>query len=309
MDILADVLGNLRFKGTVLCQSEFTAPWGVHWEGRTNRAGFFMVVRGGCFMECGDLKPVSLAPGDFVMSPRAMGYVLRDSMSSPVMRFDDVLAAAEVRSIHRAIRHGGGGTATKIIMGCFDLDTSSENPFIRSLPDFVFVGAEDLQAEPWLETSLRFLSAECAADKLGASITVTGLTELIFIQAIRVHMAREDRQQSKPGWLNAVGDPQIGSVLCAIHERPDFDWTVASLAQVGKMSRSAFAAKFRALVDMTPLDYLTEWRIYRARKLLRAGQDSLSEIACAVGYQSEAAFSKAFKRSTGETPGAFRRSK
>ena len=307
MDLLADVLGNIQFKGTVYCQTEFTAPWGVQWEGRTGRAGFFMVVRGGCYMEFGDGRtPISLAPGDFVMSPRARGYTLRDAVTSPVTKFDDVLIKAEVRSIHRLIKHGGGGQSTKIIMGCFDLDTSSENPFVRSLPDFILVRSEDLQAELWLETSLRFLAAECAAEKLGSTITISGLTELIFVQAIRVYIAQEDSQPFKTGWLNAVADPQIGKVLSAIHEAPGDPWTVASLADVGNMSRSAFAAKFRTLVDMTPLDYLTAWRIYRAQKLLRAGKH-ICDVASEVGYQSEAAFSKAFKRGTGLAPGAFRR--
>src|SRR5471032_3344444 len=112
MDLLADVLSTIQFKGTVYCQAEFTAPWGVQWEGRPARAGFFMVVRGGCYLQFGGAKTtVALAPGDFVMSPRALGYILRDAEGSTVTRFDDVLDALglDLQAGHRVIEHGGGG--------------------------------------------------------------------------------------------------------------------------------------------------------------------------------------------------------
>jgi AraC-like DNA-binding protein len=311
MDLMADVLGNVQFKGTVICQSEFSAPWSVAWNGRANRAGFFMVLRGSCHMITVNQDKVrtviSLAPGDFVMSPRAQGYTLCDSVKSVPVTFDDVLMTAEARSIHRTVRHGGGGNQTKIIMGCFDLDTSTDNPVVRALPDFVHVRSEDLQSEPWLETSLRFLAAECAADKLGSSITVSGLMQLIFVQAVRVHVGREQCGSADFNWLFAVSDPHIGRALKAIHEHPAYPWTVAQLAARASMCRSSFAPKFKEFVKMTPLDYVTAWRIYRAQKLLRTEEQSLHDVAANSGYQSEAAFCKAFKRTTGLSPGQFRK--
>lgn len=311
MDLMADVLGSIQFKGTVICQSEFSAPWSVVWSGRTNRAGFFMVLRGSCQMiTCGSGQTkgvISIAPGDFIMSPRARSYTLCDSSRTVPVAFDDVLVTAETHAIHRIVRFGGNGTQTKIIMGCFDLDTSTNNPFVRSLPDFIHVKSEDLQFEPWLDSSLRFLAAECAADKLGSTITVSGLMQLIFVQAVRVHIAREQQENTSSNWLIAAGDMHIGRALKAIHEHPSFPWTVAQLAVQANMSRSSFAPKFKELVKMTPLDYLTAWRVYRAQKLLNTEEYSLHEVAVASGYQSEAAFSKAFKRATGSSPGQFRK--
>jgi AraC family transcriptional regulator, alkane utilization regulator len=310
MDLVADVLNSIPFKGTVYCQAEFTAPWGVTWEGRPARAGFFMVVRGGCYMEfVGAKAPLALAPGDFVMSPRARGYTLRDSLESETKRFDDVLLSLGIgeQSIHRSIQYGGGGCPTKLIMGCFELDTNGSNPFLQSLPEFIYIRSEDLQSEPWLETTLRFLAAECANGKLGSLITSERLTELIFVQAIRVYIGNQQVHPNKSGWLRAVSDLQIGRALSLIHESPQAPWTVATLADSVAMSRSSFAAKFKELTDVTPLDYVTSWRMHKAQALLANGSLNLSEIAEQVGYHSEAAFSKAFKRETGHSPGNFRK--
>jgi AraC-like DNA-binding protein len=310
MDLLADALSTIQFKGTVYCQADFTAPWGVQWEGRQSRAGFFMVVRGGCYMQFGSTQTsIALAPGDFVMSPRALGYVLRDTVDSKLIRFDDLLAALGLHqeADHRVIQHGGGGSQTKLIMGCFDLDTRGNNPFLKSLPEFIYIKAEDLHSEPWLEMTLRFLAAECANGKIGSSISVGRLTELVFVQAIRVFIAQQEDVPGKAGWLNAVSHPQMGKALELIHENPNQAWTVATLAHSVNMSRSAFAAKFKEMTEVTPMEYVTSWRMHKAQSLLKEGEGSLSEIALQIGYQSEAAFSKAFKRETGRAPGFYRK--
>ncbi len=307
VDLLASVLDSIQFRGTVYCQTEFTAPWGVKWEGRPGRAGFFMVVRGGCYLQADQFSdPVPLAAGDFVMSPRSRPYILSDFPSSSVVRFDDVLGDG-APSCHRVVQHGGGGSQTKLVMGCFELDMSENNPFLRSLPEFIHVRAEDLQAEPWLDTTLRFLASECATGKAGSSFAIGRLTDLLFIQSIRVYVAQEMQRPNSSGWLRAMADPQVGQSLFLIHEKPSAPWTVASLASAVGMSRSSFAVRFSELTQSTPLDYLTEWRMQEAQRLLGQSSKLLSEIASSVGYGSEAAFSKAFKRSTGQSPGHFRK--
>lgn len=307
MDLLADVLSTSQFNSMVYCQTDFTAPWGVKWEGRPGKAGFIMVVRGSCFLECElSEQPVCMAPGDFLLTSRARPYTLRDSLTSPVTRFDDVLAQLNLDDSprNRVFTFGGGGAATKIVMGCYDFDTSGNNPFFSSLPKFIYIKAEELQSEPWMEPTLRFLSAELAQQRFGSSIAVDRLTELVFVQAVRVHINRT--HSSAPhsgGWLNAIGDAQIGQALAAIHADPQQDWTVAALAQRVGMSRSAFAAKFKELTTTSPLDYVTSWRMHKAKAILKQGDCSISEVASLVGYKSEAAFSKAFKRETGVPPG------
>jgi AraC-like DNA-binding protein len=193
-------------------------------------------------------------------------------------------------------------------MGCYDFDTSGQNPFFSSLPEFIYIKAEELQSEPWMEPTLRFLSSELANQRFGSSIAVDRLTELVFVQAVRVHVSRTQMAHSHTsGWLNAVGDTQIGKALAAIHAHPEAPWTVALLAQKVDMSRSAFAARFKDLTGSSPLDYITSWRMHKAKSILKIGNTSIVDVANLVGYQSEAAFSKAFKRETGSSPGFCRR--
>lgn len=308
LDILADVLDAVQFKGTVYCQTEFCAPWGVQWQGRAGRAGFFMVVRGGCYLESAfHPQPVALSPGDFVMSPRSCPYVLRDSLQSEVALFDDVLG--DRTGSHTMVKFGGNGAATKLVMGCFELDVAQQNPFLRSLPEFIHIRAEDLQTEPWLDVTLRFLASECANEKPGSTLAIGRLTDLLFVQALRVYVAQQLRESKGQGWLLAMSDPQIGKALSMVHAEPAHSWTVEKLAKEVNMSRSSFAAKFADMTESTPLDYVTSLRMQRASKLLVDGEQNIGAVAFAVGYKSEAAFSKAFKRTTGSAPGRYRRHK
>jgi AraC family transcriptional regulator, alkane utilization regulator len=307
MDLLADALSIVQFTGTVYCQTEFTAPWGVDWEQRAGHAGFFMVTRGGCYMDSDAFRePLALRPGDFVITPKAKGYILRDSPSGKAKRFDDVAGAPGTVSSHRVIQYGGGGVVTNLIMGCFKFDETSKNPLIQSLPDFIVVKAEEMQAVPWLEPTLRFLASECSEEKLGSSLTVSKLTELVFVQAIRFYLSNSDHRTTPPNWLKGAADPCIGRALSRMHESPEAPWTVASLAEASGMSRSAFASRFKELTNTSPLDYLTIWRMQKAEKLISDGGISLAEVSAIVGYQSEAAFSKAFKREIGVPPGMFK---
>jgi hypothetical protein len=262
MDLLADALSIIQFEGTVYCQAEFTAPWGVDWEQRNGHAGFFMVNRGACYISSDALgEPLALRPGDLVVTPKAKGYVLRDAPSSKPKRFDDVAGEPETFSRLRIVHHGGGGVMTNLIMGCFKFDETSRNPLIQSLPDFIVIKSEEMQVVPWLEPTLRFLASECCEEKLGSSLTTSKLTDLIFIQAIRFHLTMGDHQSSPPNWLKGAADPIIGRALSHMHESPEAPWTVAALAERAGMSRSAFASRFKELTDKSPLEYLTTWRM------------------------------------------------
>lgn len=200
----------------------------------------------------------------------------------PAVTADMVSLAPQNRLIRaRVFTFGGGGAATKVVMGCYDFDTSGNYPFFSSLPDFIYIKAEELQSEPWMESTLRFLSSHLGNQRFGSSIAVDRLTELVFVQAVRVHVSRSQLSRSQlSGWLNAIGDAQIGKSLAAIHANPQEEWSVESLAQNVGMSRSA---------------------------LLKQDDLSILEVANLVGYKSEAAFSKAFKRVTGKPPGFSRK--
>ena len=192
-------------------------------------------------------------------------------------------------------------------MGCFEFETSAKNPLVASLPELLYVKAEDLRSEPWLETTFQFLASEAATSRQGSDIVVSRLTDLLFIQAVRAHISDIKNCPKTNNFLKAIGDPQIGRALALIHENPQAPWTVASLADAVSMSRSSFAARFHELIDESPLSYVTSWRMQKAQELIRSGADNLAEIATLIGYQSEAAFRKAFKRETGSAPGVFKR--
>jgi AraC-like DNA-binding protein len=192
-------------------------------------------------------------------------------------------------------------------MGCFTLNAHQKNPFIASLPGTIHLTAENLQAEPGLESTIRLLTLELSRSGPGSDILVSRLTDAVFIQAIRAYISQIKKCPESPGWLKALTDPEIGTALNLMHEKPEAPWTVASLASEVNMSRTSFATKFTALVTETPIDYLTSWRMQKAIRAMQEGTESVAEIGEKVGYTSRASFAKAFKREFGHSPGEYKK--
>jgi AraC-like DNA-binding protein len=306
VDALSDVLNTIHFKSTVYCHADLTAPWGLKLGSHPGHVGFMMLMRGGCLLELeGTPGYISMAAGDLVISPMGAAYSIKDAEVSPVVDLMCVLTPEAAAK--KKISIGGGGTLTNMILGCFEFQTSTQNPLLNSLPDILHVKAEDLQSEPWLDMTFRFLGAETLNEREGASVVISRLADLLFIQGVRAHISMLKDCPQSTGWLKALADPQIGRALSLIHANPEIPWTVASLATAVSMSRSSFAARFTQLMQTSPLDYVTSWRMQKAEDLLREGAINPSQIASLIGYQSEAAFRKAFKRETGQTPGAIRK--
>jgi transcriptional regulator GlxA family with amidase domain len=178
---------------------------------------------------------------------------------------------------------------------------------VAALPPVVHVRGDDGTAIQWLEASLQFVACEMASGQPGAETVVRRLADILFVQAVRAHLAQSG--EGAKGWLRALVDPQIGEALGLIHAKPEEPWTVELLASRVAMSRSAFAARFTQLAGEPPLSYLTRWRMDKATRLLRTSNASIGEVAARVGYDAEAAFSKAFKRRIGMAPGAYRRAR
>jgi len=309
MDVLTDVLEAVHLKSLFYGRLELTAPWGLLMEG--DRPGFYVVTRGTCWLEVeGTGDPAQLAGGDFFLLLRGQRHSIKNSRETPALPVADVLG--ECSDSGRGcqpggVRHyGGGGALTTLVGGCFLFEGGEKNPLLSSLPPVIHVRGDRGTTVQWLEANLQFVAAEMASGQPGAQTVVSRLADILFVQAVRAHLA-ESGDQAR-GWLRGLVDPQIGEALGLIHEKPEEPWTVESLASRVAMSRSAFAARFAHLVEQPPLAYLTRWRMQKATRLLRTGQASLGEVARRVGYDAEAAFSKAFKRSMGIAPGAYRRS-
>jgi AraC-like DNA-binding protein len=270
---------------------------------RTQVAHFGMVSRGNCWLSVeGMTDPIPLTGGDcFLLAPGST-YALRDNPRTRVRSFCE----AAPKNGSNVIHYGGGGVATTIISGWFRFDQTSVKPLKRLIPELILIKADQAQTLA-LHATLQLLASEMAEPAPGAEVMVNRLADILFIQCVRAHIASSS-ETCKSGWLRAIFDPKIGAALKAMHERIENPWTVETLAAAAGMSRSAFALRFKELLGETPLEYLTNWRMHKATGLLQGNDRKLLEVAKSVGYDSDAAFSKAFKRVLGTAPREYRRS-
>jgi AraC-like DNA-binding protein len=266
----------------------------------TDLAHFAMLSRGSCWLTVeGNPEPIPLTGGDCFLLAKGTSIVLRDSpRTRPRWTFREIGALAN----GNVAQCGGGGAPTTIVCGSLSFDRASLKPVTQLLPRFILMKAEEARTLA-LHNTVQALASEMAEQAPGSEVVATRLAEVLFIQVLRAHIASEP-ERSK-GWLRAVFDPQIGAALGVIHDRVNTPWTVESLAGAAGVSRSAFAVRFKELLGQTPLEYVTEWRMQKAMQLLEQRDKKLVDVARSVGYESDAAFSKAFKRIVGASPGEY----
>ncbi len=308
MDPISDIFRTMHITAFGQHRLEATAPWGLIQEKQaeekvapsgekhvpTDLAHFAMLSRGNCWLSVeGISDPIPLTGGDCFLLARGTSIVMRDSpRTSPRSTFQDMATKAKGNVVH----YGGGGTPTTIVCGSFRFDRASLRPITQLLPSFILVKADQARTLA-LHSTMQALASEMAEQAPGSGVVATRLAEVLFIQVLRAHIASGPERNK--GWLRAVFDPQLGTALSAIHEKVDTAWTVESLAEAAGMSRSAFAARFKELLGQTPLEYVTGWRMQKAMQLLEQRDKKLIDVARSVGYESDAAFSKAFKRVVG----------
>ncbi|HEY5215164.1 MAG TPA: AraC family transcriptional regulator [Acidobacteriaceae bacterium] len=314
MDPITDIFKTMHVTAFGQHRLEATAPWGLIQEKQpeekvtpsckrmspTDLAHFAMLSRGNCWLSMeGMPKPIPLTGGDFFLVARGTSIVLRDSpRTRPRSTFREIGATAQSNVAH----FGGGGVPTTIVCGSFSFDRASLRPITQLLPNFIVIKADQARTLA-LHNTLQALASEMAEQAPGSGVVATRLAEVLFIQVLRAHIASEPERNK--GWLRAVFDPQLGIALSAIHDRLNTPWTVESLAEAAGMSRSAFAARFKELLGQTPLEYVTAWRMQKAIQLLEQRDKKLIDVARLVGYESDAAFSKAFKRVVGANTGEY----
>jgi AraC-like DNA-binding protein len=305
IDPLTEVLQSVRLRGTMHGRFELSAPWGLRLEG--NGPLFYVVVRGHCYLhfEDDDLhsgRPVRVEPGDFVLLPVGRRHVLRDDPSTRAASLAE--ATGMQTPPFRTLRFGGGGPGTTLVYGAFAFEHGGHNPFVEALPSMIHLHGDRDVSVGWRAAVAQLIAAEASSNELGARTIVSRFADILFIDAVRTHFAQSS---GTTRGLRAMIDRQIGPALAAVHQHPEHRWTVASLASHVAMSRSTFAARFTELVGAPPLSYITRCRLQKAAGLLRGSGASISEIAGQVGYEAEAALSKAFKREFGVSPGAYRK--
>ena len=303
-DPLGEALHFLRMTGVVYANSELTAPWGVDLPAIPGCIMFHVLTQGQCWLDTGDGEPIQLRPGEFTLVPHGAGHALADQLDSERKDFFD-LPVEQVSPHYEFLRYGGGGEETRLICGAVRFDHPAARELASLLPSVIHVQAWHSSESEWMQSTLRFMASEVAGRRPGGETVVTRLADILVIQAIRSWIAHNPDAQT--GWLGALHDDRIGPSILYIQREPERDWTVESLASAVSMSRSAFASRFRELVGESPIEYLTRWRMHSAVTWLCEGDQTIAEMAMRLGYKSEAAFSRAFKRVIGDAPGQVRR--
>jgi len=303
MDPLSEVFGSMRIQEAVYTRLEATAPWGFHYGGDTvPRIRFGLMVRGSGLLKFkNQRRAISLSAGDvfiFILSDEA--FTLVDHPRSRVADYRE-LRKLEVDCV---IHYGGGGAPTTLVSGSFRM-SAFEAPLISAiLPRYLHLRLDQNRSHAF-QSVLDLLAAETAQPGIASSRLISCLYESLFVYAIRAYAGSSAAPPK--GWLAAMSDKHLTKAIGAMHSGIDRSWSVASLAREARMSRSAFALKFRTVLSQTPLEYLTQWRMYRAGAMIRLNNTSFSEVASAVGYGSESSFSRVFRREMGVAPREYRR--
>lgn len=314
MDALSDVLRLVRLTGAVFLDAEFTAPWCIgepsgvevcveHMPQAQHVVIYHLVTQGGCDVALAGESPRSAQAYDLIVIPGGNEHSLGSDLSGP--RGDGKRLVVQ-RSPDGAsqVRYGGGGAVTRLVCGYLACESALFSTILAALPRLMIINLHDGPGGQWLASSLQFSLAESAAPKAGAGTVLAKLSELMFVEAIRRHI--ESLPPDQQGWLAGLRDRFVGKALALLHSNPARAWTVDDLAACVALSRSALAERFTALIGHPPMQYLTRWRLQLAADLLQGSQRSIAAIAAEVGYESVAAFSRAFKREQGASPAAWR---
>jgi AraC-like DNA-binding protein len=302
-DPLGRALHLLRMNGAFYCRTELTAPWGLTMPAMPGYLWFHVVTAGALRLEAPGAEPVAVAAGELALVPHGTGHVLRSDAAAPAPDVLD-LDREQVSERYEVLRHGGGGAPTALVCGAVRLEHPAAGHLIRALPACILVGDGAPGAE-WIHSTVRLMAAEARALRPGGEAVITRLADIIVVQAIRAWI--DGDPGARTGWLGALRDPHIGRAIALVHADPARPWTVAALADELSMSRSAFAARFTRLVGEPAMQYVTTWRMHVARASLQEGDATVAQLADELGYRSEAAFARAFKRVIGTPPGAVRR--
>jgi AraC-like DNA-binding protein len=303
VDPLSEVFGSLRIQDAIYTRLEATAPWGFHYPEKSDpRIRFGLLVRGSALLKFKNQRQaILLSAGDvFISILSDEPFTLVDHPRSPVADYRE-LRKLEVNSV---IHYGGGGAPTTLVNGSFGMNVF-EAPLISGiLPRYLHLRLDQNRSHAF-QSVLDLLAAETAQPGIASAHLISCLYESLFVYAIRAYASSSEAPPK--GWLAAMSDKHLGKAIQAMHAGFDRSWSVESLAREARMSRSAFALKFKTVLGRPPLAYVTRWRMYKAGAMIRSNNMSFSEVASAIGYGSESSFSRVFRREMGVTPREYRR--
>ncbi len=302
MDVLTDVLNTFELKGWLSSRRELEAPW--RYDFAASKDSMFHVLSfGGAYLEVeGEAGLIRVEDGDVVLFPAGHPHSLYDAPTSPLTRL--VHLDYNPQRGYEVVSREGAEPKPLLLCGAFHFEYPNNFPLLHRLPKLIHIRGAQGRVEEGFADIVRMIARESASKRHGADVMLNRLTELLFIQVIRLWI--DQQAEASVGWVGALRDQPISAALGLIHQSPERRWKVQELAEAAALSRSAFSARFTELVGEPPLTYLTRWRMLRATRLLK-NEVSMETIAELVGYESEAAFRKAFKREIGIPPAQYRK--
>ncbi|MBX2885444.1 MAG: AraC family transcriptional regulator [Granulosicoccus sp.] len=302
-DPLGEVLQLLQLTGVLYCNAHLSDPWGIELPQLPGVMNLEIVTSGHCWIEIENETPVYMPQGSLVLLPRGNRHLLRGNPGDKATKLE-AIPVERIGDRFERMRFGGGGRLTNITYYGVRFDPYLADRLIRVLPPMLHLRTH-IDDGSWLQSTIQFIAQEARHQKSGSETVITRLADILVIQVIR-HWVESSREE-KHGWMAALHDRQIGKAMSLMHRHPEQDWSVESLAHEAGMSRSGFSARFTSVMGESVKQYLTELRMQLAHRALRETTDSLIQIAERVGYQSEPAFSRAFKRVFGVPPSAVRK--
>lgn len=314
VDALSDVLRVIRLSGGVFLEANLTAPW--CFKGRISPEdckafqvapsvviATHFVVSGQMLVRVNEDEPIVVRAGELVLLPHNDVHAFGSDLDVTPFSQPDEVKAKSAGAFTR-IELGGGGETTQLLCGYLGSDHAF-GPLLSSLPAVLKMDVRATPLGAWVESSFRFAVSQIAEGRVGSTTVIAKLSELLFVEAVSHYIA--GLPEDKKGWLAGLRDAQIGRALGLMHAQPAKDWSAEALAAEVRMSRSGFAERFASLVGKAPMQYLAYWRMQLAAQRLRESREAVAQVGYAVGYESEAAFSRAFKREFGKGPGEWRR--
>lgn len=314
MDVLSEILKVVRLDSAIFFNAEFSAPWCLHSPesrrvapllapGAGHLIIYHLLVEGDAYAHVSDGARVPLRAGDIVTFPHGDAHYLGSGPRTEVIDAAAALPALLKQGL-AMVKTGGGGSASRFICGFLACDPQLSQAFLGGLPRIIKLNIRDDPSGQWLENSLRFSVTEAAAARAGADAMLAKLSEVVFVETVRRFV--RDLPDGQIGWLAGARDPYVGKALTLIHRRHADRWTITGLAQEVGVSRSVLADRFRHLLGEPPMTYLTRWRLRLGAQRLRSSNHSVAQIAAEIGYESEAAFNRAFKREFALPPARYR---
>jgi AraC-like DNA-binding protein len=314
MDALSDLLRVVRLTGGVFLEAEFSAPWSIKSQVGPEDCRFVLseparliafhyVISGKLLLQIDRDPPVEARAGSIVLLPRNDAHTLASQPGLKAVDSERLIQMDPEAGLAR-IQYGGGGEITRIVCGVVGSESDC-NPLIDALPSTLVLDLKGKSSGEWISSSFRYAARELAAARAGSATVLAKLSELMFVEAVRCYL--DALPADERGWLAGLRDPAVGRALALLHTELARPWTAEELAHQVYLSRSAFADRFTALIGMPPITYLTRWRMQVAAQRLRESMRSVAQISADVGYESEIAFARAFKRQFSMSPAQWRK--